>query len=209
MAKSKEKTSTVINMSELSKKAARMIANDEEKLYIITSATVKDDFCNYSYEIASGITEGDQLSRKGSLIIHEDLRLAFKALNIHLAVICEEVDHKIIKDVERIEDYDDELHKEGSIEHRVSCFHTSSFSITGTGENEGVILTGLKRLSTGEQVKLTSPQTPWSGNYPFINELKAAIDIAVYEVEEYMNGKSKPKLVQPEIPGLENNEENI
>jgi hypothetical protein len=174
----------------------------DEKMYIITKAAFNGAFCNYSYEIASGITKGDELNRKGSLIVHDDMRNAMKKLHAHLAVICEEVDGAKIRDIETIEEYDEENHKDNGIEYKISRFSVDSFTIKGTGENLSVVLSGSKRLSTDDYVALTSPKTELDGDYKFVHELRAAIDDCVFEVEEYMNGKSKPKMIQPELPGL-------
>ena len=171
----------------------------EEQSIKINAAALKDDFCHYSYEITSGPTEGDELKRKGSLIVHNDLREAFKKLKPHLAVICEEINASDINDIEDIAEFDDTIHQLGGIEHKVSHFHVGSFSITGTGENESVVLAGTKMLSTGDYVELKSPKTEWEGQYHFINELRVAIDDATTEVERYMNGKSRPKVIQAEI----------
>lgn len=181
--------------------------NDDEKLYIINSAALKDSFCNYSYEIASGVTKGDVCNRKGSLLVHDDMKNAFKKLHPHLAVICEELDPKKINDIDSIEDYDYELHKETGLEYKVSRFHVDSFQITGSGENEGVSIIGSKMLSTGEIVKLTSPKKAWEGDYIFIMELRAVMDDIISEVELYMTeGKSQPKVIQAELEMPEVNE---
>lgn len=183
----------------------------EEKQYIITKAALKNDFCNYSYEIATGVTKGDEVNRKGSLLVHDDMFAAFKKLHAHLAAICEEVDTNRIKDIDAIAPYNEEAHLENksayekSIEYKISRFSVDSFSLSGTGENASVKLYGSKELSTGDHVSLTSPETEFKGRYHFVNELRAAIDDCIFEVEEYMNGKSKPRMIQPELPGLDGN----
>jgi len=169
----------------------------------IKAASLKADFCHYTYEFETefknGITSSDKINRQGSLIIHDDMRRCFKRLNSHLAIICEEINADSINDIETIEDYNTDIHKEGSLEHQVSHFYVSSFTTSGIGENESVVLQGSKRLSTGDYVELKSPKTSWDGNYLFINELRVAIDDLKSEVEQYMNGKSQPKLVQGKI----------
>jgi len=170
-----------------------------EKQVEIKAATLKDDFCHYAYEIKDGPTAGDEVKRKGSLIVHNDLKNAFFKLNAHLAVICEEINPSVINDIESIEKYDDSIHTLDSVEQIVSHFHVNSFAISGNGENESVILSGSKRLSNGDFVELKSPKTAWDSNYQFINELRAAIDIATEEVVEYMYGKSSPKFVQAKM----------
>ena len=55
----------------------------EEKPFIISSAKIKDDYCEYSYEIKKGIGYGDTHSVKGKGIINDDLRKAMNKLNVH------------------------------------------------------------------------------------------------------------------------------
>jgi hypothetical protein len=200
---------TAEDIAKVFDKAAKRLAGDnsDEKLYIITKAAFKGLFCNYSYEFATGDTKGDECDRKGSLIVHDDMKNAFKKLHAHLAVICEEVDGSKIRDIETIEEYDEDEHKENGIEFKISKFYVDSFTIKGTGENLSVILSGSKMLSTGDYVALTTPKRELEGEYKFANELRVAIDDCVFEVEEYMKGKSKPKMIQPELPGLDGSTE--
>lgn len=190
-----------------------------EKEIEITGASLNGDFCNYSYDLLKGKTKGDSVSRKGSNIFHDDLKRAFWKLNVHLALICEEIDIAEVDDVEVLEsilfeDTKDEegktIEKEafdkGSIEDQVTHFKVSSFTISGSGENESIVLVGTKTLSTGDHVGLKSPKTSWDGEYMFINELRAVVDDLKKEVEEYSNGKAAPKLVQQEMTFDEKND---
>jgi hypothetical protein len=184
-----------------------------EKEIEITGATLNGDFCNYSYDLLKGKTKGDSVNRKGSNIFHDDLKKAFWKLNVHLALICEEIDALEVEDIEALEniifeDIKDENGKtiekdvfdKGSIADIVTRFKVSSFAISGTGENESVVLIGTKTLSTGDHVGLKSPKTHWEGEYLFINELRSVVGDLKQEVEEYSNGKAAPKLVQQELP---------
>lgn len=164
----------------------------------ITGATIKDDFCLYSYEITEGKCEGDKVtSRKGSNIVHEDMKLAFQKLHPHLASICEEVEVDPQSDISKIEKFNADVHKEGSLEHKISHFTVHSFKITGGGDNEALILTGEKRLSTGDHIGLTTYKIKWDDTtYHFVADLRAAVNNVILEVEEYMNGKCAPKLAQ-------------
>lgn len=201
---------TAEGIVKLFKNASSRIEAEEvdEKDVIITKAGFSGLFCNYSYELVSGITKGDELNRKGSLIVHDDMHAAFKKLHPHFAVLCEEIEASKIRDIESIADYDADAHSEKSIEYKVSRFSVESFTIKGTGENRAFILNGTKMLSTGECISFATPKTELEGDYHFINELKVAIDDCVFEVEEYMKGKSKPKMVQMEIAGLDGDNTN-
>jgi hypothetical protein len=184
-----------------------------EKEIEITGATLNGDFCNYSYDLLKGKTKGDSVNRKGSNIFHDDLKKAFWKLNVHLALICEEIDVTEVDDIEALENiiFQELKEDEGkiievsefdkdSIGHRVMQFKVSAFTINGTGENESVVLVGTKTLSTGDHVGLKSPKTSWDGEYQFINELRSVVDDLKKEVEAYSNGKAAPKLVQQELP---------
>lgn len=194
----------------MAKKTKMIIAAPEESEHFestvdIRGAKLKDNFCNYNYELIEGLTAGDTISRNGSSIIHEDMTAAFAKLNPHLGVICEELEAGMIQDIDRIAAFDDEVHTEGSLEHRVSKFKVSLFKLSGSGDNESVVLNGTKMLSTGEFVELKTPSVRWEGEYHFIDDLRVAIDDLKIEVEKYMNGKTAPKLVQQEM-GFEENE---
>lgn len=179
------------------KKAAEEVVDEVVKTIEIRGAKIKDDFCNYTYELKTGPTAGDALNRSGASIIHEDLKAAFKKLNPHLAVICEEVDSNKINDIADYEALDlmgD--YRANSIEKKMLSFFVTQFLIEGSGKNESVTLIGFKRLSTGDDLQLKTPKIKWAGVYQFVDELRATIDVCIAEVEEYMNGKTAPKMVQ-------------
>lgn len=170
------------------------------KPIVIRGANIKDSFCNYIYELTSGPTYGDGIRRSGASVIHNDLQLAMDRLKPHLAVICEQVEDSKIKDIEDLENLDligD--YKTNSIEKKILMFFVTGFTLEGSGENESVTLTGFRRLSTGEDLPLKSPKTKWAGVYQFIDELRATVDFIIHEVEEYMNGKAAPKMVQQNL----------
>jgi hypothetical protein len=170
------------------------------KPIVIRGASIKDSFCNYIYELTSGPTYGDGIRRSGASVIHNDLQLAMDRLKPHLAVICEQIDDSKIKDIEDLESLDPTGdYKTNSIEKRILMFFVTGFTLEGSGENESVTLSGFRRLSTGEDLPLKSPKTKWAGVYQFIDELRATVDLIIHEVEEYMDGKCAPKMVQQEM----------
>ena len=173
----------------------------------ILAASLSTDFCKYKYEIIAGKLKGDGLERTGANIVHEDLKNIFKKLHVHLALACEEIDATKVLDIENIPNWDDlpdetkdqpikKLSAEEQLSKRVHAFLVGSIKINGTGENEGVIMSGSKTLSTGDLVGLQSPKITWDGNYHFINELRVIIDDIKEEVILYMNGKAAPKMEQ-------------
>lgn len=169
--------------------------NEEKKPIEIKSAFLKNSmFCSYDYdENKPSNVVRSQSVKDYNVPVHPDLLQAFKKLNVHLAIICEEIKPEEIHDVDNIADYDDKVHALGSIEHRLSLFRVRSWQLQGEYEKEGVVLIGSKRLTTNDLVKLETPKRKWSDNYRFINELRVAIMDCIYEVEEYHNGKRAPE----------------
>lgn len=165
----------------------------------IQAAQIKDAFCNYSYELIAGTGEGDLINRKGSAIVHDDMRIAFKKLNVHLAVICEEIEPLAISEIEEYENIEPVIvYEPGSLMEKVSKYRVSGFKTGDEGEGY-VILEGVKILSTDEHVSLKTPRVKWEGNYSFLNELRVCIDDIITEVEAYMNGKAAPKYKQTKM----------
>ncbi|RFM30057.1 hypothetical protein [Deminuibacter soli] len=173
----------------------------------IMSAALKDEFCNYTYDHLVAPNTTNTVNIKSSVLVHDDLKKAFARLNVHLAVICEEIDPLDVLDIEDIAEYDSSMHNEESMEFKVSRFTVTSFKIDGTGENEGVTLAGHKRLKTGDYLKLDTPKTKWINDYPFINELRVVIDDLRAEVDKYMHGKAAPRWIQPELDMPEDGQE--
>lgn len=169
----------------------------ETKAIEIKSGTLKDNmFVHYGYDHTVAVNTTDSVSRKSAVPVHDDMKFAFGSLNVHLAVICEEIQPDDIPDIDSLPrlDPDPDLAEEDQdpLAVRLSRFSVSSFRVVGNGENEGVILTGQKRLSTLDYIKIETPVTRWQGDYAFVNELRVAIFNVVEEIELYMNGKQAP-----------------
>lgn len=174
-----------------------------ENSIIIREATLKDDmFCHYKYGkvVAKGIT--DDYVVKSRVPVHNDMKLAFRKFNNHLAVICEEVKASAIKDIDKLLERPEVMHPDDyekslkGLDAELYRFVVISVTSEGTGENEGVILSGKKKLSTGDWLMLTTPKITWESNYDFINELRIATDDLIHEVGEYMDGKRAPVVEQ-------------
>lgn len=157
----------------------------------ITSATIKDGMCNYGYEILSGPGKGDKIpTRKGSAVVHDDMSEAFRLLNVHLAIIDDAFKY-ISKKSLTLDQLQDHEIAEG--------FGVTGIKISGSDENEGIILIGYKDVTTGI-ISLESPKISATSGYAFYDELKEAIDKVIMEVEDYMNGKAAAKEEMPELP---------
>ena len=112
----------------------------------IKSAKIKDSiFCEYSYE---EVVENPKDNRNNTVTItsvapvHEDLINAFRQLIPHMATICEEVAIQI-SDINIIDDISMDL------DGKFAKFNVVQFNITGSGENEGVQISGTKTLTNG------------------------------------------------------------
>ena len=163
--------------------------------YEIKSAAIKDGVCIYSYELLSGVSEGDLINRTGSNFIHDDMKEAFNKLKVHLAIIDDvfkysKVEFETISEVE-----DHEL---------TGLFEVSGFKLNSAGD--AVNLIGYKTVSHGGAIDLKSPKISFESSYPFATSLEMAIDACKREVVLYMNGKYAPKMEQATIDFKEENE---
>ncbi|MFL5810059.1 MAG: hypothetical protein ACJ749_11100 [Flavisolibacter sp.] len=169
------------------------IEKSNESTISITGAEIKDDLCNYSYEIVSGKHTGFTHNVKGTGLIDDDMRTAFSKLNVHLAVIDDVYKHSDIQigDIDRM--HTDDL---------ALLFNVTGFKIKGGEENASITLLGTKYLSAGARMKLESPKIPIDNlsSYQWYNELKTAADKCREEVEAYHNGKYTPVQVEEEEP---------
>lgn len=179
----------------------------------IKAGHLKDNmFCHYEYDHTVAANTTDNIKRKSQVPVHEDMIAAFKDLNVHLAVICEEITPGDIDDIDNLPEVDPELDLDDPAQDKLAVklakFSVSAFKVVGNGENEGVVLIGQKLLSNMESVKLETPVVKWQSDYPFVNELHVAVFNAVEEIEYYMNGKqAPPRQHELNFDGTEDEEE--
>jgi len=151
----------------------------------IKKAKIKDSmFLEVEYtEQLPGHNKKDR-KESSTVPVHEDMKHAFEQLHVHLAILCDEVKTPKRGDLEGIS-YPE--------------FSVGGFTIGGSGENEGVTISGSKEGKYGT-VNLNTPFTKYeASDYPFISELAACIESCVYEVEQYLfDGKRAPE-VQMEL----------
>lgn len=159
-------------------------ADQVSKEVEIKSASLKDALCNYSYELLTGKTAGDGLSRKGTHIVHEDLEMAFDKFKVFAAHL---------DDAYTGNDNATELSFLEN-EPETENYSVSGFKISGVEENRSLSLGVTKYVSNGV-VSFDSPKVKLNGNYLYLTQLTESLDNAIKEVEYYMNGKSAP---QPE-----------
>lgn len=164
-------------------KEVEITAPAEEKSFVIRSASINDGFCNYSYEIISGIGLGDTHKVTGGGIIDDDMQKAFDRLNVHLAALDDIFKHSGAS----VRAFD----KMGNHELTV-LFKVTGFQISGSEDNEAVKLIGTKMIdSSGEPMELKTPKIPIdaTSSYKGYKELHKALTAARLEVELYRGGK--------------------
>lgn len=156
------------------------------KQYAITGATLKDDICNYTYEILSGVGEGEVHNVKGSGIADDDLIDAFRAFDVHMACIDDVFKHSEIEinQIERMENHE-----------LTALYHVTGFAIKGGEGSETIELRGTKAITaTGGRMEIKTQRIPIDSlsSYQWYNELKSAVDKARIEVGLYKEGKYTP-----------------
>lgn len=178
---SKENPLTVVDMDKLAAAVKGKLRN-----YDILKASIKDDFCHYTYEITGGNGIGDKHSVEGKGIIKDELREAFVKLNLHLAIIDEVFKHSGIEITKFNEMHTHEL---------TYTYHVTGIVIKGTASNEQVVLIGTKYVAivTG-RISFSTPPVSMDklSNYAWWNELKEAVDEVRYQVAEYKEGNYIP-----------------
>ena len=121
-------------------KANDFIEKAFKKELEVKSAHLDGDFCNYSYELKTGACAGDCLSRDGASIVHDDLKEKFARLRVHIAYL----DDSFSLAGQEIGDID-QCHEDDI----ATKYEAVGFKLEGTGENESVILSGIKSVWFG------------------------------------------------------------
>lgn len=154
-----------------------------EKQFEITAASIKDDFCNYTYEIIKGVGFGDTHQVKGKGIVDPDMLNAFAKLNVHLAVLD---DAFLLSGIEVV---NIDLHHTHEL---ATNYAVTGFKVKGEGENKSVVLVGNKYITSASgRIAIETPKI-FIGNastYKWRQELDNAIEKAREEVALYKNGK--------------------
>lgn len=165
----------------------------------ITKAKIKDSLfptVDYSEQVKDGTND---VSKSCTAPIHDDMRLAFRALNVHLALLCEQViENKKAKAAvvlfsgEDIEDEEPETFKLDDANREIALtIRCTGFTI---GNNlDGVTLVGRRELATGKTLNLVSPYMKWDDDYQHAENVQQIIERCQYEVYEYLfNDKHQP-----------------
>lgn len=155
----------------------------------IKSGQLKDEYCNYNYEHKVALGVVNKYAVKSQVKFHPDLKAAFDKFNAHLAVICEEVSPKEIRDIDTGEGI------KQAITDKLKTFKVDGFQLSG----DAIILIGEKLLTTGESVKLETPEIDLSGDYDFSEELYNSTLDLLDEILAYHDGSKKAPDPQQEI----------
>lgn len=180
----------------LGKIADAMTKEVEEKDLEIISASIKDELCNYGYELLTGRNSGDKIpTRKGAHFIHEDLKEAFKNLDVILAHI-DGVFNSWANNQTHISDLEDKV-DEKDLDNKlfVDSYHVSSFKITGQEESKAVVIGGTKNTVHGD-ISFCTPKIKLNSSYLYIDDLNVRLATLIDEVEQYMDGKRAPEFEQ-------------
>lgn len=120
--------------------------------------------------------------------IHVDLKSAFSACSVHMALMCDMISTKQLKSIDA---YDPEL---------VAKFSARSISIK---DGEGLTISGNRKLVGGKVFNLTTPywrfEEAEETRYRYMDDLMDKLEILRKEVVEFLNGKHGPK-PDPELP---------
>lgn len=171
----------------------------------ITTAKIKNKmFLAYGYSQRVADIE-NKITTSSDAPIHSDLRNAFRALIPHFAFICEDITEDLARTaIESNIDYEDES------ENPLKRFSVVGFSMGGSGDSEGVTISGSKSLESGKVVNFNTPFIKWEDYYVFSSELIDAVDVLKSEVYEYLEGKQAPKMQQSmTFMGDEEDAENV
>lgn len=210
MAKNKSKLSVSVNGSEFkeipdlnniidSQRKEKFEAAVAGQIRIL-KGSIKGDTLNASWSVTNGNIFNED-SRKGHALIHADLREAFKALKIHVLIICDTRESIALIEQARKGRF---KHSELDIEFQemLDKVFVTAFTISGEGEKEGVSIDATKIIGL-KSMSLSTPKVEWEGigmdKYEFVNELAEAIETCKSEVHAYLfDGKCAER--QLEMP---------
>lgn len=143
-------------------------------------------FLSYAYTAKENEVE-NKIKQDSDAPIHDDLERSFDNLIPHFIIITEEseVTEKIRNVITRDPDEDFILPEDIEKKYKVT-----GISITGSEDNEGVVISGMKFLKTGKSVSFSTPDKKFDDEeYEFSQELYDAVEHLKNEVLEYMDGK--------------------
>lgn len=146
---------------------------------ILKAKLVKGETLEVSYTRKNDVDE-TEVKETHKVSVHQDLKNSFAAMAVHLALLSEFISPGEISD---LDDADPSI---------VNDFEVRAFSLGGTDDDPGVVLTGHKVLSNKKTLGLNAPFTRFDDApeiaYKFIDDLIEKIDAAKSEVQAYIMG---------------------
>lgn len=149
-----------------------------EKAKIVKGTTVEIHFTEVN-------DKGDRSKNSKSLgaPMHDDLTTAFANLGIHLAILTGYVKSNQVKNIETPK------------EELTEGFHVTSFSIGGTDEDQGVVISGHRKLASGKAVILNTPferfEVKEESRYVYMDDLVDRLDRVKKELADYFSGAKR------------------
>jgi hypothetical protein len=140
----------------------------------------------YKFTTSDGVVHNSTETSDGQC--HRDLLDAFALLVPHLINIADQKEGPI--NPEKYEAEDGEL------------YSVTGFVITGSGEEEGVMLIGQKLISS-KSLNLITPICSLSDDYKFKGDLFETLESCKFEAQEYLNGKFAVKQLNMFEDGVE------
>ena len=116
----------------------------------------------------------DEMSRKSSQVMHADMKAALNRLRIHMVCVCEQPEADQITD-ENVYNFDPE---------ELENYEITGYSLSGSDDNAGVVITGKKLLKNGTVLNINTPFTKFEDeeNYPHGGSLLNDITGCNFEV---------------------------
>lgn len=157
-----------------------------EKAKIVKGETVEIHYVEVN-------DKGDRLKASKSLKapMHDDLKQAFKNLAIHLAIMTGYVSSKQVKDIETPK------------EELTEKFFVTSYSIGGTDEDQGVVISGHHKLPNGKAVILNIPFERFNvkeeSRYVFMDDLQERLDRVEVELKAFFDGSKRGQEQQQKL----------
>jgi hypothetical protein len=165
----------------------------------IKNAKIIDETLEVTYNRREEDGTNTKVTEVRSARIHPDLRTAFDNLKIHLSLL---TGYSTVKQVKKIETPPEDL--------------TAPMFINGyshkTGDDEGVVIKGYRKLENGKTVTLNTPFTRYTESeetqYKFLDDLIDRVERANTEVNLYLSGEKTGADPQQQLPFAENEAQN-
>jgi len=166
---------------------------EDEKIEILAAWKKGDLFCSWKFRQKIGKDAWNEGKLNSQRPIHEDLRFAFAALEVHVPAILQEMEADMIPDMN--------ADITGAVLPESCNPLVQLFTVTGIEydrEEESVSIIATKALDLGT-MSFSTPFVKFSGTYKRAQELRILVDRLVNEVEQYIDGKQAPVYEQTDM----------